>query len=232
MKAADIMTKSVVSVDPDLPVAEVAKFMLGRKVSAVPVVDRGSRLIGMVSEGDLMRRSELATDKQRSWWLRMFIGDDYLAREFVRFHGHKARDVMTRKVVTVGESTPIQEIVTLLEENQIKRVPVVRDDHVVGIVSRADLLRAFASQATQEAAKISDSDRDIQSRILAELERQPWWHERNCGIVVSDGIAHLWGTTESPEQREALRVVAESAAGVRGVKNHVNVVRPMVLYSS
>lgn len=98
---------------------------------------------------------------------------------------------MTCKVVVVNEGPPIEVIVRLFDENQIKRVPVVCGDHVVGIVSRADLLRAFASQATQEAAKISDSDRDIQSRILADLERQPWWHKRNCGIVVSDGIAHL-----------------------------------------
>jgi len=119
--------------------------------------------------------------------LRLFIGDDYLAHEFVKSHGLKARDVMTRKVITVNESTPIEVIVTLLEEHQIKRVPVVRGDHVVGIVSRADLLRAFASQATQEAAKVSGRDQGIQSRILAELARQPWWHDRNCGVVVSDG---------------------------------------------
>lgn len=231
MKAADVMTKGVASVDPDLPLVEVAKFMLGRKVSAVPVLDQGGHLIGIISEGDLMRRSELHTEKQRSWWLRLFIGEDYLAREFVKVHGRKVRDVMTRNVITVTEGTPIEEIVSLFEEHGIKRVPVVRGKEVVGIVSRADLMRAFASQATQDAARISDSDRDIQSRILAELARQPWWHSRNCGIVVSDGVVHLWGTAETPEQREALRVVAESAAGVRGVKNHVNVVRPRMLYA-
>lgn len=230
MKAADIMTKGLVSVDPDLPVKEIAALMLARNVSAVPVLDRSGDLVGIVSEGDLMRRSELATEKQRSWWLRLFIGDDYLAHEFVKSHGLRARDIMTRNVVTVDEATPVPEIVSLLEENRIKRVPVTRGGRVVGIVSRANLLRALASGARPAAEESSNADRKIQSRILAELERQPWWHKRNCNIVVSDGIAHLWGTTESPEEREALRVVAETTEGVRGVRNHVNVVRPMVLF--
>lgn len=230
MKAADVMTKDVVFADPDLPVNDIAALMLARNVSALPVLDRGGHLIGMVSEGDLMRRAELGTEKKRSWWLRMFIGDDYLAREFVKLHGHKARDVMTRNVITVNEDTPIEDIVALLESHQIKRVPVMQNNRVIGIVSRANLLRALASPEVQEAARISDSDRAIQSAILAELERQPWWNKRNCSIVVSNGVVHLWGTAESPEQREALRVVAENASGVRGIKNHVNVVRPMVLY--
>jgi CBS domain-containing protein len=230
MKAADVMTRDVGSVAPDLPVEEVAKFMLARRISAVPVLDGSGHLIGIVSEGDLMRRSELGTEKERSWWLRWFVGSDYEAHEFVKGHGRKARDVMTRKVVAVGEDTPIAEIVTLLEEHGIKRVPVVREGRVVGIVSRANLLRAFASREVATAAALSDRDRDIRLRLEAALAEKPWWHRRACSIVVSDGIVHLWGTTESAEEREAVRVMAENTSGVRGVKNHINVVLPMALF--
>lgn len=229
MKAVDIMTESVVSVDPGLPVKEIAAIMLASNVSAVPVLDQSGHLVGIVSEGDLMRRPELATEKQRSWWLRLFIGEDDMAREFVKSHGLRARDVMTRNVLTVAADASVPEIVDLLEEKRIKRVPVVREGRVIGIVSRANLLRALESGTRSVPTEPSDTDRQIQLRILAELERQPWWHKRNCSIVVSEGIAHLWGTTESPEEREALRVAAEGTAGVRGVKNHINVVRPMVL---
>jgi len=229
MKAADIMTRTVQSVSPDLPVEEVAKFMLARRISAAPVLDGSGHLIGMVSEGDLMRRSELGTEKHRSWWLRLFVGADYEAHEFVKTHGRKARDVMTRKLVTVTEDTPVADIVGLLEEHRIKRVPVMRGDRMTGIVSRANLLRAFASREANTQAATNEQDRDIQLRLNAALEKQPWWHKRACHVVVADGIVHLWGTAESAEEREAIRVAAETTSGVRGVKNHINVVLPMAM---
>jgi CBS domain-containing protein len=231
MQAEDVMTRTVVSVDPGQQVGEIAALMLEHQISAVPVVDGSGKLIGMVSEGDLMRRAELATEKQRSWWLRLFVGDDYLAHEFVKSHGLRARDVMTRKVVTVEEATPVADIVNLLEEHGIKRVPVMRDGKIVGIVTRANLLRALAAAADVEPARSAGTDRAIQARILAALEQQPWWKKRGCSVIVSDGVAHLWGTTESPEEREALRVAAETTPGVRAVKNHVNVVRPMPVFA-
>jgi CBS domain-containing protein len=230
MKAAGIMTRNVGSVSPDLPVEEVAKFMLARRISAVPVVDGSGHLIGIVSEGDLMRRAELGTEKERSWWLRWFVSSDYEAREFVKGHGRKARDVMTRKVVTAREDTPIAEIVALLEDHGIKRVPVMRDGRIVGIVSRANLLRAFASRGVARGAAMSERDGDIQLRLEAALAEKPWWHKRACNIVVSDGIVHLWGTTESADEREAIRVMAETTSGVCGVKNHLNVVLPMAMF--
>jgi CBS-domain-containing membrane protein len=231
MQAEDVMTRTIVSVDPGMPIGEIAKLMLERGISAVPVVDGSGQLIGMVSEGDLMRRTELATEKQRSWWLRMFVGDDYLAHEFVKSHGLKARDVMTRTVVTVDEATPVAEIVNLLEEHRIKRVPVMRDGKLVGLVSRANLLHALAS-AQVEPARSAGSDRAIQARIVAALKSQPWWSKRNCSVIVTDGVAHLWGNAESPEEREAFRVTAETTPGVRAVKNHVNVLRPMSLFAN
>lgn len=232
MKAADVMTRTVQSVAPDLPVEEVAKFMLARRISAVPVLDAGGNLVGIVSEGDLMRRAELGTEKHRSWWLRLFVGDDYQAHEFVKSHGRKARDVMTHPVVTATKDMPVADIVTLLEEHRIKRVPVLRDGKMTGIVSRANLLRAFASRESAKAASLAARDRDIQARLLATLEKQSWWHKRAYDIVVTDGVIHLWGNAESAEEREAVRVAAENIGGAVGVKNHINVVLPMSMLPS
>lgn len=232
MKAKDIMTQNVATVAPDVSVEEIAKLMLDRNISAVPVVDGHGHLIGIVSEGDLMRRAELGTERQRSWWLQLLVGSDYKAHEFVKLHGRKARDVMTREVTTVHEDAPIQEIVTLLEEHRIKRVPVVRGRRPVGIVSRANVLRAFASREASAPAELPARDRDIKHRLEAALANEPWWHEHTCSILVAGGVVHLWGTTESADEREAIRVVAENTSGVSGVKNHINVVRPMAMLPS
>jgi len=231
MNAADIMTPTVVSADPDLPVAEVAKLMLSRGISAIPVVAPDGTLVGIVSEGDLVRRAELGTERRRPWWLRALTDDVELADEYAKSRGRKARDVMTPSVITVDETTPIADIVDLLEKHRIKRVPVVREGRVVGIVSRANLLRAFASEAFREPRESSDEDRAIRARLLDELKRQPWWHGRDEDIVVSDRTVHLWGTVRSARERDALAVAAENTPGVRRVENHVNVVEPTILYA-
>lgn len=232
MIAADIMTRAVVSVDPDLPLAEVAKLMLGRSISAVCVVGRDGRLVGMLSEGDLVHRAEIKTEKNRSWWLRVVAGDDELAAEYVKGRGRKARDVMSRPPIAVAEATPIAEIVAVLDMHRIKRVPVVRDGRVVGIVSRANLLRAFASEVSREPPDLSDDDRTTRARLLQELGKQPWWRGRDEEIVVADGIAHLWGTVRSAEEKHALAVAAENTPGVKAVRNHVTVSAPVTLYAS
>lgn len=232
MNAADVMTHTVFSVDPDRPVQDVAKLMQSRQISALPVVEPGGRLIGVISEGDLMRRAELDTEAQRSWWLRTLAGDDELAGQYVKCRGRKARDVMTRDPVTVTEGTPIAEIVRLLESHRIKRVPVLRGKQVVGIVSRANLLRAFASKAVEEPPDVSDDDRTIRDRLLKELKRQPWWRGDDGDIIVTNRVVHLWGAVETREVRDALRVAAEGVPGVKAVKNHVVVERPMILFAS
>jgi CBS domain-containing protein len=231
MNAADIMTPTVVSADPDLSVVELAKLMLNRGISAIPVVAPDGTLVGIVSEGDLVRRAEMGTERRRSWWLRALTDDVELADEYVKSRGRKARDVMTPSVITVDETTPIADIVDLLEKHRIKRVPVVREGRVVGIVSRANLLRAFASEAFREPRESSDEDRAIRARLLDELKRQPWWHGRDEDIVVSDRTVHLWGTVRSARERDALAVAAENTPGVRRVENHVNVVEPTILYA-
>ena len=232
MNAADVMTQTVVSVDPDLPLAEVAKLMLGRGISAVCVVGRDGKLVGMVSEGDLVRRAEIETERKRSWWLRLVAGDDELASDYVKCRGRKARDVMSRALVSVSEETPVADIVVLLEQHRIKRVPVVRDDRAVGIVSRADLLRAFAVQAAREPPDVSTDDRAVRMRLLEELGKQAWWHGRAGEVVVADGIAHLWGMVSSELEMQAMIVAAENTPGVKAVRNHVTVSTPLTLYAS
>lgn len=231
MNAADIMTPTVVSADPDLSVAEIAKLMLGRGISAIPVVAPDGTLVGIISEGDLVRRAEMGTERRRSWWLRALTDDVQLADEYVKSRGRKARDVMTPSVVTVEETTPIADIVALLEKHRIKRVPVVREGRIIGIVSRANLLRAFASEAAKERPELSEEDRAIRARLLGELRRQPWWHGRDEDVVVADRTVHLWGTVRSAHERDALAVAAENTVGVRRVENHVTVIEPALLYA-
>jgi CBS domain-containing protein len=223
MKAADIMTDNVVSVDPDLPVEDVAKLMLGQGISAVPVVGAHGQLIGIVSEGDLIRRSELGTQKRRSWWLDILTDKPTLAADYTKARARRTRDVMTHPVVSIAETTPIEEIVELLEKHHIKRVPVVRDGRVTGIVSRANLLRAFASRAPKVAPEGASDDLAIRERLLKHLGRQPWWSDRIINVVVTDGTVHFWGFVESDEQRNAMRVAAENIPGVRKVKDHTTV---------
>lgn len=232
MRAVDVMTRSVVSIEPDMPVSDLAQLMLSRNVSAVPVVEPGGRLVGIVSEGDLMRRPELGTEKHRSWWLRAIVEETVLAAEYAKSHARTARDVMTRDVITVSEDTPLADIVGLLEKHHIKRVPVVRNSNVVGIVSRANLLRAFAAHASREGPSASIDDRATRARVLTELERQPWWHGYRFTVVVLNGIVHLYGAAQSPEERSAIRILAEGTAGVRSVENHIALIRPAMLSAS
>ena len=232
MKAADVMTDSVISVDPDVSVAQIAELMLGRGISAVPVIGAHGQLAGIVSEGDLIRRGELGTQKRRSWWLMMFSDKPTLAAEYTKARARKARDIMTRQVVSVEPTTPIVDIVELLEKHNIKRVPVVSDGRVVGIVSRANLLRAFASRAAKAAGPAATDDQAIRERLLKHLGRQPWWSERMINVVVTDGKVHYWGFVESQEQRNAMRVAAENIPGVHAVKDHMTLDTRALSYSS
>jgi len=178
MRAMDVMTTNVVTVGPATSVQEVAKILSERSISGVPVVDAENRLIGIVSEGDLLHRVETGTERRvprrrRSWWLDRFAADEELARDYVRSHGRTAEDVMTREVVTVGDTTDLAEIANLLETKRIKRVPVVRDGKLVGIVSRANLVRALAAVGGQLAGDVASDDRTIRQRLLTELREQP-----------------------------------------------------------
>ena len=216
MKVRDVMTKHVVTVHPDASVREVARILLNNRISAVPVVDSQRHLVGILSEGDLMRRTESGTDDRRSWWLS-FVAE-LRAESFVKSHGLSAKDVMTREVVSVSEDMPLEEVATLLERHRIKRVPVMRDGRLVGIVSRANLLHGLAVQHPMQ--ENPQDDRAIRAAIMATLEQLGLAHHF-VNVVVSDGAVQLWGATQSESERDAVRIAAESIPGVRRVENNL-----------
>ena len=219
MKARDVMVSPVISVKPSCTVKEVAKTLLERRISAVPVVDDSGKLAGIVSEGDLMHRAEIGTQRRHSWWLRVLTGDDALAAEYTKAHARTVADVMTREVITASPDTPLHEIAALLERHSIKRVPIVRDGALLGIVSRANLLQALAS--SHKDLDIQLSDTAIRDRILAHLNNQPWAHTLLLNVTVNGGVVDLWGITGSDAERKAIRVAAESAPGVTAVNDHL-----------
>ena len=224
MKATDIMTAPAISVAPETLVAQIAALLSRHRISAVPVVE-GGRLVGIVSEADLLHRHELGTDghaRPRTGWRRVLFGRDASAAEYAKSHARRARDVMTREAISIAADTPINEVVELLEKRSVKRVPVVRGEEVIGIVSRADVVRALAAQANAPAAPPL-SDRAIQERLAAELEHQPWWRAPYSSVRVENGVVHYSGIIDSPDEqawRDAARVAAENLAGVRAVEDH------------
>src|SRR6266568_5331476 len=174
MRAMDVMTSKVITVDENASVQSVAKLMANHGISAVPVVDKDNRVIGMVSEGDLLHRAETGTERRRSWWLEMMASTNQLAGDYIKSHSGKVKDVMTRDVISVTDTTSVADIAVLLETNRIKRVPVVRDGKLVGIVSRANLVRALAMTINEPASGTEADDRMIRDKLLAELKAQRW----------------------------------------------------------
>jgi CBS domain-containing protein len=220
MRAADVMTRDVICVRPDATVIEAARLLLGAKVSAVPVVDDEGRLVGLLSEGDLVRRVEIGSEKRRSGWRTVFVDRVTLAGEYIKSHGRLVRDVMTTGVIVAEEDTALAEIADLMEKHHIKRVPVVREGKVVGIVSRANMLQALIGSPRVIPVGPCD-DADLRQRVTAELERQPWSSFGVANVIVQDGVAQIWGYAENERHKEACRIAAESVAGIKGVENHL-----------
>jgi CBS-domain-containing membrane protein len=192
--------------------------MLQYAISGLPVVDAADRVVGIITEGDLLRRTETGTERRhRPRWLEFLLGPGRLAEEYVHSHSRKVEEVMTRQVVTVAEETPVGEIARLMEQHRIKRVPVIRDNSVVGIVSRANLLRGLA-RLTDEAPAATANDLAIREQILAELDARAWGRRAPIDIVVRNGIVQLWGPVSDERVAQALRVAAENVAGVKGVE--------------
>jgi CBS domain-containing protein len=222
MQASDIMCTPVFSVAPDTPVKEIAALLLEKRISGVPVLEQG-RLVGLVSEGDLLRRHEIGTHRARrpgSWWLRMLSSADQTPADYVKTHAQRAQDIMTREVITIAPETPLTEIAAMLESHGIKRVPVVRDGELVGIVSRANLVQALAGMRSAAVYVSPPADQAIRGRLQAELERQRWWRQGASNVIVTDGIVHYFGAVESDDEQDAARVAAENIPGVRGVEDH------------
>jgi len=224
MKAADIMTTKVVTVAADATAQEAAAQMLRHRVSALPVVDQSGKLIGIVSEGDLMRRGELGTERERSWWLELLTSNRTLATDYAKAHGRKVSEVMSRKLIAANPDTPINDIALLLEQHAIKRVPIVDKGKLVGIVARANLVQALAGLNVKTPEKQAGKDSEIREEVLARLSGAPWrpWL---LNVTVHDGVAELWGIANSNDEKTAAGVAVENAPSVVKVNNHI-IVRP------
>jgi len=225
MQAKDVMTRNVVTVAPDAPVTLVARMLIKRRISAVPVVDAKGQLAGIVSEGDLMRRPDAGTGSGRhgSWWLDLIASSEERMQQFAKAHGQRAGDVMTRKVVTVSERAPLDEIAALLEKHRIKRVPVMRGAKLVGIVSRANLLQGLAARS--RARRASAKDPQLRARVLAAI-RSSGAPSPFIDVVVSGGVAHLWGGAYSEDEKAAIRAAAASTPGIKAVRDNLGLISP------
>jgi CBS domain-containing protein len=221
MIAADVMVCNVITVRADTSVEKIAETLLANRISAVPVVNEAGGLVGIVSEGDLIHRVEAGTERHRSWWLELLTGKEILAREFVKSHARKAADVMTRPVITVKPSTPLGELASLLEKHRIKRVPVVNDGKIVGIVSRANLVQALVRIGNKSAPAASVEDSTLHDNILAQLRSTSWADASNISVVVNNGTVELWGIVDSEIEKNAIRVAVEVTPGVRQVSNRL-----------
>src|SRR5262250_3701961 len=226
MRAADVMTPDPVSISPDASITDTIRLMLDRKFSGLPVVDARGALVGIVTEGDLVRRTETGTQRKRAGWLEFLIGPGRLAAEYLQAAGRKVGDVMTADVRTVKEDSRLDEIVHLMERHQINRVLVVRDGKLVGIVTRANLLHALASVAA-ETKPGPASDTSIRERLYAELKSQPWAPVGLINVVVRNGVVHLSGTLLDERHRGAIRVATERIPGVKGIEDHLVWVDPV-----
>lgn len=230
MKASDLMTTHVVTIPPEASIAEAIRIMLQKRVSGLPVVDAGGALVGVVTEGDFLRRGELATERHRPRWLEFLVGPHRLADEYVRAHARKVADVMSADVATVTEETPVDAVVQLMEKRRVKRLPVLRHGKVVGIISRANLLLALARIAAKSPPAIDDAladDMTIRSRVLAEIDKQVWAPRALLEVTVTEGVVHLRGVILDEKDRQALRVLAETVPGVKGIEDHLEYVPPM-----
>ncbi len=227
MQARYVMTKDVVTVGPDATVGDIAALLVTNRIGAVPVVSEGRQVIGVVSQTDLVHRSETGTEKRRKWWLEAFADPDARAREYVKSHGHKARDVMTRVVVSVPESASLGEVADMLDSHRIRQVPVVTSGRLVVMISRADLVRALA-EASLTAAAARPDNRTLQKAIWEQIQAQSWLKASYVNLSVKDGVVDLWGAVESSEQRRALRVLVEGVPGVTKVEDNVGLIPKMV----
>lgn len=225
MRAHQIMTRKVITVSPNTPVVDAANTMLREHISGLPVTDADGKLVGIISEGDFIRRAEIGTQRRRARWLKFLLGVGKEASEFIHAQGRKVGEIMTPAPLTVSEDTPLEEIVAVMEKNSIKRLPVIHDGKIVGIVTRTNLLQAVADLAREIPDPTADDDH-IRNRIVAALEKNDWC-PFGLNVIVRDGIVHLSGVVTDDRVRQAAVIAAENVTGVKTVHDHLCWVDPM-----
>jgi CBS domain-containing protein len=224
MQVKDVMTRNVISVQSDDEVLRAARLMLQNRISGLPVLDKDGELVGIVTEGDFLRRSELGTQRRRPKWLEFIVGPGKLAQEYVHASGRKVEEIMTPDPCVVSENVALEKVVELMERHRIKRLPVVRAGRMVGIVSRANLMHALASLA-RDVQPPAGPDWAIRNQILTALANQRW--APNVNVVVKNGVAEVWGCITDDRERQGIIVAVENVAGVEKVHDHLVWVEPM-----
>lgn len=230
MHARQVMTRPVHTVPADASVYEAAQVLLNAGISAAPVVDADGKMLGIVSEADLMYRTEIGTVPGKSWLQRLLTDDAVTARDYVRAHSHRVADVMTKNVVTAEERTSLGDIAALMQRHRVKRLPILRDGRIVGIVSRGNLLQGLLAREPSEPDSPADDDK-LRSVVVAELAKHGWASSfQPTNVVAENGIVHLWGYVASTAVKDAHRIAAENVRGVKRVENHMNVLPPEVRF--
>jgi CBS-domain-containing membrane protein len=224
MQVRDAMTSGVIGVRENATLAQAVETMLRAKISALFVFDERMALVGILSEGDLLRRGELGTEKRRPRWLESLLSGGRLAHAYAHEHGRKVGEVMTRDVVTIGEDAPLEEAVDTMIQRHIKRLPVVSGGSVVGVVSRSDLLKRLYAALPHGPEPRSDAE--IAAAVQAEIESHGWAARASVRATAKDGEVTLHGTIADERLREGLRVIAENTKGVKGVHDHLAWIEP------
>jgi CBS domain-containing protein len=220
MKTAEVMTRKVLTVGPDDTLSDAIQLMLQNRVSGLPVVGSQGELIGMLTEGDLLRRAESHTERQRPRWLEFLVGPGKLADEYVHTHSRRVGDVMTSGVMTAAPNTPLEDVVSMMEKHRIKRLPVLDDGRLVGIVSRANLLQALAIIA-HDIPEAAPTDEQIRAQLWDELQKFDWTPRAFLNIVVRDSVVHLYGSVTDGRESYALKVAAQNIPGVKSVCSYL-----------
>ncbi|MGE4482142.1 CBS domain-containing protein [Acidocella sp.] len=224
MKVSDVMTRNAISVQPQTSVVDAARIMLANHVSGLPVLDQAGALVGVVTEGDLLRRAEIGTEGEQAGWLKALLQPAAVAEDYVLTHSRHVSGVMTHSPIFVTPETELTEVAHTMLRKRIKRMPVLENQKLIGVVSRADLLKALTSKLIQTDENVSDDT--ILAYIKAEIEKAKWAPKSGLRVAVKDKVVTLEGTIFSDEERRAVNTIAENAPGVKEVKDELVFVDP------
>lgn len=232
MKAADIMTKTPITVNEDTPIIEVVSLLLNLRISGLPVLDAHGKMTGIVTEGDLLRRSELGTEIKRPHWQSLFLNPGKLARDYIQSHALYTGEIMTKTPLTVGPDTPLDEVISLMENYSVKRVPVTEEGELIGIITRVDILKTLRGilekqRHPDQVLENTLDDESLKNKILDKLARQSWAPQNNIRVAVNQGVVDLYGTIHNEDLRSALITLVEQAIKSKQVRDHLVYIDPI-----